>query len=88
MEDHIVQVGIQQMPISEALSMMIEQLGYMCIGGKDPDEKTIKEVESVFDGSLKFSSGPYRYCKGGVECERFLSQSEQVWHLASYRYLS
>jgi hypothetical protein len=79
MEDYIVQVGIQEMPISEALSMMMmEQLGYMCIGGKDPDEKTIKEVESVFDGSLKFSSGPYQYCKGGVECEKFLSPSEQV----------
>ncbi|KAB8227920.1 uncharacterized protein BDW43DRAFT_323451 [Aspergillus alliaceus] len=75
--DHLT-VGTQKFSVEEAQIVMMEPLGYLCLGTEPPREDVVKEVEKVYERSPKSVSQSFQYCKGGRECEIFLNLDKQV----------
>ncbi|KAA8649662.1 hypothetical protein EYZ11_013556 [Aspergillus tanneri] len=78
MEHGNVSVGTGRLAFQVNSAHLMEHLGYMCIRDGEPREEDVTEVERVYNENPKHHKESFQYCKGGVECERFLNSGNQI----------
>ncbi|THC93691.1 hypothetical protein EYZ11_006835 [Aspergillus tanneri] len=83
MEHGNVSVGTGCLAFEFNAEHLMEHLGYMCIHDGEPQEEDVREAERVYNESPKHRMESFQYCKGGIECERFLNSGNQIRNIVA-----